>query len=241
MEVGEISHAPDYGSWRNVAFGGRAPGPMEVDPRSIAVGTPYRKTEGAGSPRQPLTAANDNHRQTPAHWPKVVAFTGLAGSGKSTAADYLVSLGYQRVKFAGPLKAMMRAMGLSEDHIEGPLKELPTPLLAGKTPRYAMQTIGTDWGRDMIGPTLWTGLWHATVSDVLDYGGRVVCDDCRFPNEVEVVRGVGGRVLKLHGRGGIAGAHASEQQEFKVDGVIYNFWEKDRLPKEVALALDLIA
>jgi len=181
--------------------------------------------------------ANDNHPHPPVHWPRVVAFTGLAGSGKSTAADYLVSRGYQRVKFAGPLKAMMRALGLSEAHIEGELKELPTPLLAGRTPRYAMQTIGTDWGRDMIGPTLWTDLWRATVSDVLDHGGRVVCDDCRFANEVEAVRGVGGRVIRLHGRGGIAGGHASESQDFPVDCEVVNDGDMESLRAKLDEAL----
>lgn len=185
----------------------------------------------------PLTAANDN---APANWPKVLAFTGLAGSGKSTAADYLVSLGYVRVKFAGPLKAMMRALGLTDHHIEGDLKEVPTPLLAGKTPRYAMQTIGTDWGRDIIGPTLWTGLWHATVSDVLDNGGRVVCDDCRFANEVEAVRNVGGRVLRLHGRGGIGGGHVSESQDFPVDCDVVNDGDMASLRVKLEEVLPLV-
>lgn len=149
--------------------------------------------------------ANDNHGL-----PKVVALTGLAGSGKSTLADYLIERhGYVRVKFAGPLKSMLRAMGLSDAHIEGDLKEVPTPLLQGRTPRYAMQTLGTEWGRSMS-PDLWTGLWQATANDVLDNGGRVVTDDVRFDNEAEVVRAVGGVVIQLQGRGGIAGGHASE-------------------------------
>lgn len=155
----------------------------------------------------PLTVlANDNHPR-----PSVVAITGPAGSGKSTLADYLVSKhGYVRVKFAGPLKEMMRAMGLSDHHIEGDLKELPTPLLQGRTPRYAMQTLGTEWGRNIIGEDFWTGLWASVANDVLDNGGKVVCDDCRFENEAEVIRRFGGTVWQLRGRGGIAGDHSSE-------------------------------
>lgn len=182
----------------------------------------------------PLTADNDN-----LPWPKVVAFTGLAGSGKSTAADYLVSKGYVRVKFAGPLKAMMRALGLGEAHIEGDLKEIPTPLLAGRTPRYAMQTLGTQWGRDIIGPTLWTGLWQATVSDVLDHGGRVVCDDCRFANEAEVIHGTGGKIVRLVGRGGLAIDHASERQEFEFDYGLANIGDIAALHRGIQAALAL--
>ena len=178
--------------------------------------------------------ANDN---SPSNWPKVVAFTGPAGAGKSTAADYLVGLGYVRVKFAGPLKDMMRAIGLTEDHIEGVLKELPTPLLAGKTPRWAMQTLGTEWGRDIIGSDFWTGLWHRTVSDVLDHGGRVVTDDCRFANEAKVVRGVGGHIVRLEGRGGISGGHSSENQAFAADVVVKNAGQIVDLREQIRLAL----
>lgn len=152
-----------------------------------------------------LTAANDN-------LPKVVALSGLAGSGKSTLADYLIERhGYVRVKFAGPLKAMARAVGLTDDHIEGALKELPCQLLQGKTPRFFMQQLGTQFGRDIIGEDFWTGLWLNTANDVLNDGGRVITDDCRFDNEADAVRAIGGVVVELKGRGGIAGAHASEQ------------------------------
>ena len=228
MQVGKIEYAPDYD------MAGDQP-PYQTAGRHITVDEllPRRRDPYEQWHLPPLTAANDN---TPDRWPKVVAFTGLAGSGKSTAADYLVTQGYRRVKFAGPLKSMMRALGLSEAHIEGDLKELPTPLLAGRTPRYAMQTIGTDWGRDLIGPTLWTGLWHATVSDVLDHGGRVVCDDCRFANEAEAVRNIGGRVIRLQGRGGIAGGHASEKQEFEVDWMIANVGDRAFLERGIEAA-----
>lgn len=155
----------------------------------------------------PLTTpANDNHRL-----PRVVALTGKAGSGKSTVADYLISRhGYVRVKFAGPLKDMMRAIGLNDNQIEGDQKETPTRLLQGKTPRYAMQTIGTEWGRQTIGENFWTFLWEDAALKILDAGGRVVVDDCRFDNESETVREIGGLVIEIWGRGGISGNHSSE-------------------------------
>lgn len=157
----------------------------------------------------PLTAANDNHAHV---LPKVVALTGLAGSGKSTLADYLIARhGYVRVKFAGPLKAMLKAAGLNDNQIEGDQKETPTRLLQGRTPRYAMQTLGTEWGRSLMGQGFWTFLWEDAALKVLDNGGRVICDDCRFDNEADVVRSVGGVVIELQGRGGIPGGHVSEQ------------------------------
>lgn len=145
-------------------------------------------------------AANDNRLP-------VVAFTGLAGSGKSTAADYLIGKGYTRVKFAQPLKDMLRSIGLTDEHIEGNLKDEPCDLLLGWTPRYAMQTLGTEWGRDLLGATFWERLWRR---NALNACGSVVVDDCRFENEAAAVRDLGGIVIQIVGRGGIAGGHASE-------------------------------
>jgi len=157
------------------------------------------------------------------HLPLVIALTGPAGSGKSTAARHLVSThGYTLVKFAGPLKAMMRMVGLADREIEGDLKEEPSAVLCGKTPRYAMQTLGTEWGRDIIGPDFWANVWFDMAADVLDQGGRVVCDDCRFDNEAEAARKLGGMVLSLRGRGGIDGGHASEAGGVKADFSLCN-------------------
>lgn len=156
-------------------------------------------------------------------FPPVIALTGFAGSGKSTASKYLVEKhGYQLVKFAGPLKDMLRAIGLSEAQIEGELKEEPCEWLQGATPRHAMQTLGTQWGRACIGPSFWIELWVRRVNQVIATGGRVVVDDCRFPNEADEVRKLGGVVWRLVGRGGIASAHESEAGCGEADAEIRN-------------------
>ena len=175
--------------------------------------------------------ANDN-------LPPVVAFTGVAGSGKSTATRYLVERhGYTLVKFAGPLKDACRAMGLSERHIEGDLKEEPCDILCGKTPRYLMQVLGTELGRNLIGDDFWIRLWRARVEQVFADAGRVVCDDCRFPNEAQAIRRLGGDIFKIEGRGGIAGEHASERGCGDQDLVIDNDGEVALLHKRVEEAL----
>lgn len=164
----------------------------------------------------PRNAANDNY-------PRLIALTGAAGSGKSTATGYLVEHhGYTLVKFAGPLKDMLRAIGMAEDEIEGNYKETPFAWLCGKTPRHAMQTLGTQWGRDCLGEDFWVGLWAIRAQEVFNAGGRVVVDDCRFPNEAEAIHALGGKIIKITGRGGIAGAHASEAGCGVSDGQVTN-------------------
>ena len=145
---------------------------------------------------------------------KIIAFTGAAGSGKSTAARVLVEdFGYNLVKFAGPLKDMLRAIGLNESEIEGHLKGEPCDLLGGQTPRHAMQTLGTEWGRQMICDTLWIDIWE---SRVLEHD-FVVVDDMRFSNEAARVRAFGGRIIRVDRRDlsmfkGTNRQHASEAQ-----------------------------
>ena len=154
----------------------------------------------------------------------IIGLTGLAGSGKSTAARYLVEKhGFTLVKFAGPLKSMMRALGLGDREIEGDLKEAPLAVLNYKTPRYAMQTIGTEWGRELIGENLWVNVAMAGAEIVLRDGGRVVIDDCRFSNEADAVRHAGGSIVRLVRSGsGIAGGHSSEGQALPCDYTIEN-------------------
>jgi len=82
---------------------------------------------------------------------------------------------------------MLRIFGLSQEEIDGSLKEEPCSLLLGQTPRYAMQTLGTEWGRDLIHQDLWAHAWKVEVTKLLNRGYKIVCDDCRFENEVKVV------------------------------------------------------
>lgn len=162
--------------------------------------------------------------------PKVVALCGLAQSGKSTCADYLERMGYRRIKFASPLKDMLRALGLDEEHLEGELKEKPCDLLLGHTPRHAMQTLGTEWGRALIGQDLWRNIWSHRVMTALAQGINVVVDDLRHLNELEEVRNFPSVSIKVVRPGvGSAGTHSSEQYHLDTDFVIFNHGTKQYL------------
>jgi hypothetical protein len=133
--------------------------------------------------------------------PLVIALMGRKRCGKTAAAKYLTrTYPFLGCKFASVLKNMLLAMGLSTEDIEGRTKETPKDILCGKTPRYAMQTLGTEWGRELIGENLWTGLWKRKVRKYLTRGYFVVCDDLRFPNEAQAVREMGGIVVRLIGK-----------------------------------------
>lgn len=120
--------------------------------------------------------------------PSVIALIGQAGSGKTEVARHLmVNHSYHRIRFTQIFKDMLMILGLSAEEVEGSLKEKPCSLLFGQTPRYAMQTLGTEWGRDLIHPDIWVHSWKVRVTTCLSNGYKVVCDDCRFFNESATV------------------------------------------------------
>lgn len=159
--------------------------------------------------------------------PRVIGLCGVAGSGKSTAAEVLVGQGYERISIADPIRwmigALLEGQGLVPaavaEALGGGLKELADPALGWKSPRHAMQTLGTEWGRVQMGADFWVQIARRRIRDALAKGGRVVVDDVRMLNEADLVKGIGtdargevysGSLWLVTGRGGIAGDHESE-------------------------------
>lgn len=141
------------------------------------------------------------------HYPPVIGLWAPAmRSGKSTVAAHLeFEHGYTLVSFAAPLKhmvfALLCASGMSKEEAEGRVwggrKEEPIPQLQGRTARFLMQTLGTEWGRETVYQNLWADSAAAQADAIIASGGRVVIDDMRFPNEVEVVRREGGVTVNV--------------------------------------------
>lgn len=126
--------------------------------------------------------------------PKVIGIVGPEGAGKTTCAAILEGqFGYTRLPFAEPLKRMILSLGVHERHVYGTPenKEAPLEIFGGKSARWAMQTLGTEWGRECIGHGFWGDVWEAKAATA----GLVVADDVRFPNEAERVRKLGGVIL----------------------------------------------
>lgn len=165
----------------------------------------------------------------------IIGLTGYAGAGKSTAAKILVERhGFTLVKFAGPLKQMLRCLGLGDHEIEGAQKEFPHHLLNGKSPRQAMQLLGTEWGRDLIGADLWVNVAMESAWTMIDRGGKVVLDDCRFENEAEAIRTEGGIIVEVMRPGiGPINNHSSEQLP-KPDRLLWNSKDIAWLQMQVA-------
>lgn len=158
----------------------------------------------------------------------VIGLTGAAGSGKSAVAQRIVEeWGGHRYPFASPLKRMLQCLiegqgsGLATAirMVSGDLKEVPTDYLGGHSPREAMQTLGTEWGR-ALSPKLWVDAWRRSIereelfASVDGETVLIVADDVRFPNEVGAIKALGGIIVRIDRPGagltGAAALHASE-------------------------------
>ena len=122
-----------------------------------------------------------------------------------------------------------------ENQIEGDEKERPCELLGYKTPRHALQTLGTEWGRDLICADLWTRIWRHRVAEVAD-GVGVVAPDVRFQNEGLAIADLGGKVVRISANRpgvGIAGQHVSELQTVPANITIDNSGYTDAFLEQI--------
>jgi hypothetical protein len=155
----------------------------------------------------------------------LIGLSGKAGAGKSTVARYLVEdYGFTLIKFADLIKDMLRVLGLTDLELEGAGKDKPCYLLGGKTPRLAMQTLGTEWGRHTMYSDIWVEAWYRRVNEVLQAGGKVVCDDVRFANEVSAVKQLSGAVIDIKNPSMVdhSDSHISETESLDHDFRILN-------------------
>jgi hypothetical protein len=165
--------------------------------------------------------------------PRLIGLIGYAGSGKTTVSSILCTdFQFQRLRFADTLKRMLLAFGLTPEQVDGCKKEFPCDLLNGGTPRWAMQTLGTEWGRNLIHPDIWVNVaienWRKR--DI----GNYVFDDVRFENEAHAIREAGGEIWRVRRPGYAEGStHASEQIQEKIvaDWGVNNVGDLDHLWK----------
>jgi hypothetical protein len=138
----------------------------------------------------------------------IVGFVGFIGSGKDTAADYLVNFhGYRRDSFANTLKdAVACVFGWDRTLLEGRTKEarewreqvdtwwanrLGMPYL---TPRWVLQY----WGTDVLRKGFHDDIWIASLENKMrKTGDNIVISDVRFPNEIKAIHNAGGIVVRI--------------------------------------------
>jgi hypothetical protein len=136
----------------------------------------------------------------------IIGFVGFIGSGKDTAADYLVNFhGFRRDSFANTLKdAVANVFGWDRTLLEGRTNEarewreqvdiwwaerLGMPHL---TPRWILQY----WGTEVCRHGFHDDIWIASVENKMrKTSDNIVISDVRFPNEIRAIHNAGGIVI----------------------------------------------
>lgn len=168
----------------------------------------------------------------------IIAFSGRAGCGKSTAAKMLVEgFGYHRISFADPIRDMLECLGISRE-MSTRDKNVPIPWLSGHTPRSILQKLGTDFGRNMISENIWVDIAERKIKSHLDK--HIVFDDLRFDSEAEMIRRLSGKVILIHRDGLPVMDHESERgiKWGLIDAVVENKGSPDEFSNEVLDTVD---
>lgn len=140
----------------------------------------------------------------------IIGLSGYGGSGKDTIADILVEKhGFVRFAFADAMREGLLAFN---PYLEGSrrLSEVVNELGWDKAKRQRpeirrlLQSFGTDFGRNILGEQTWVNILNRFLQDnyllgYLDY--KVVVTDVRFPNEVDEIKGWGGRLWRVERSG----------------------------------------
>ncbi len=139
----------------------------------------------------------------------LIGIVGFAGCGKGTMGESLVrNHGYVSDSFAAPLKdATASIFGWDRAMLEGDTKESrfwrerPDRFWSqefgdhGFSPRKALQVLGTDACRHILGDSIWVA---SLVKRWQDAGQPdTVVTDVRFMNEVEAIKALDGKIVRI--------------------------------------------
>lgn len=159
----------------------------------------------------------------------LIGFAGKRTAGKTHAARILIrEFSYAQARFAAPIKrALQVSLGLTWEHTDGDLKEVPCAELGGKTPRDAMEWFGMG-AREKFGDDVWVNAWFRTNGSELRrirQGGSTlhavrgfVFEDVRLPNEAVAIQKHGGIVVRI--RNDRADALPVLQSERALDDIV---------------------
>ena len=133
---------------------------------------------------------------------------GLIGSGKGTVADILIDqYNFKKISFADKLKdAVSEMFEWPRQMVEGVTpqsrdwRERPDPFWSDEigrniTPRHVLQVFGTECMRQGFFDGVWVSLVKKKIKDNPETNW--VLPDTRFPNEVNMIKSIGGSVWRI--------------------------------------------
>ena len=151
----------------------------------------------------------------------IIGLTGLAFAGKDTVGAYLARAhNFSLVAFADPIRdALMAAFSLDPLVFRPELKEIVIDRL-GKSPRQLMQLFGTEFGRQMIKPTIWTEMMERRIRHSIQAGDcDIVITDVRFWTEAALIARLGGQIWRINRPAADTTAHTGHVSETEMAAI----------------------
>ena len=130
---------------------------------------------------------------------KLIGLAGLARSGKSETAKFLKHKHhFLETSFAAPIRnCVANILGINLDTLEATKDTQQAGF--DHTARTMMQTLGTEWGRNMVQEDLWLVSLQNRIKYQRARSGAtdIVVSDVRFENEAQMVRDLGGTIWHI--------------------------------------------
>ena len=173
----------------------------------------------------------------------LICIVGNIGSGKSLTADILkLNYGYEELTFAGPVKEIGLILGFDYLDLYGTQEDkLKINNFWGVSGRTFMQVFATNIMRnefpkelnkyksiqtetkikDINDKTIWVRLCEKKIKEMLKKNKKILISDGRFPDEIEMIRELGGKIIKIERKTNYELNHDSEKYVSSINADVY--------------------
>ena len=178
--------------------------------------------------------------------PNIIAFAGKSESGKDTIGELLIkNNNYERHAFGDSVKETCRAIfKFTNEQLYGNKKDVIDKFW-GIKPRDAFQFVGTDMCRNQmhklipsIGENIWVRSLEREILNAIESNKKIIVTDVRFQNELDLIKKLGGVVIRIHRHTGKNDQHESEKnvdslKDVDIEFDNNEFFDKDSINKEL--------
>jgi hypothetical protein len=128
----------------------------------------------------------------------LIGLIGKKSSGKDTFGEYLIqNYSYQKRAFADPLKECCSLLfQIPFEHFNDESLKETMNRKWNKTPRQLLQIVGTDLFRNRFDKNFWLLLFENWF--LKQENKNIVCTDVRFQNEADLIKKLGGILIRIN-------------------------------------------
>jgi len=175
----------------------------------------------------------------------LICIIGNIGVGKSTVANIFKQNEYIELTFADPVKQIGITLGFEKEELYGSQEDkLKINNFWGVSGREFMQKFATNIMRNELSKhinmnldnkTIWVRLCQKKIIDLMKENKKIIISDGRFPDEINMIKEMGGIVIKIIRNNNYDILHESESYVsiLKADIILDNNETLEELNKKI--------